>query len=67
MGPRAGLDRCGKSRPHRDSIPIPTRSQSLYRLSYPAHWNYHHTLCEFSKEHRSQAPFDFVIETGAPN
>ena len=34
----------GKSRPHRDSIPDrPTRSQSLYRLSYPAHiflWQY---------------------------
>jgi len=29
VGPRAGLDRCGKSRPH--------RSQSLYQLSYPAH------------------------------
>jgi len=28
----------GKSRRHRDSIPYrPTRSQSLYRLSYPAH------------------------------
>ena len=28
----------GKSRPHRDSIPdSPARSQSLYRLSYPAH------------------------------
>jgi len=28
----------GKSRPHRDSIPDrPTCSQSLYRLSYPAH------------------------------
>ena len=28
----------GKSRPHRDSIlDRPTRSQSLYRLSYPAH------------------------------
>ena len=28
----------GKSRPHRDSIPdLPARSQSLYRLSYPAH------------------------------
>jgi len=28
----------GKSRPHRDSIPDrPDRSQSLYRLSYPAH------------------------------
>jgi len=28
----------GKSRPHRDSIPDrPARSQSLHRLSYPAH------------------------------
>ena len=28
----------GKSRPHRDSVPDrPARSQSLYRLSYPAH------------------------------
>ena len=28
----------GKSRPHQDSIPDrPARSQSLYRLSYPAH------------------------------
>ena len=28
----------GKCRPHRESIPDrPTRSQSLYRLSYPAH------------------------------
>jgi hypothetical protein len=34
--PRAGLYRCGKSRPHRNSIPgRPSRSQSLYRLSYP--------------------------------
>ena len=24
MGPRAGLDRCGKSRPHQDSIPVPS-------------------------------------------
>jgi len=23
VGPRAGLDACGKSRPHRDSIPGP--------------------------------------------
>jgi len=30
----------GKSRPHRDSTPDrPARSQSLYRLSYPAHFN----------------------------
>jgi hypothetical protein len=38
VGPRAGLDKCGKSRPHRDSTPdCPDRSQSLYRLSNPAH------------------------------
>jgi hypothetical protein len=37
MGLRAGLDRCGKSRHHRDSNPDrPARRQSLYRLRYPA-------------------------------
>ena len=37
VGPRAGLDG-QKSRPHWDSIPNhPAHSQSLYRLSYPAH------------------------------
>ena len=37
MGPRAGLDRCGKSRPPTRirSPDLPTRSESLYRLSYP--------------------------------
>ena len=35
----------GKSRPHWDSIPDrPDRSQSLYRLSYPAHTYYTYTL-----------------------
>ena len=42
VGPRVGLDRGGKSRPHRDSIPDrPARSQSLYRLRYPAHHFYY--------------------------
>jgi hypothetical protein len=27
VGPRADLDRCGKSRPHRDSIPGPSSPQ----------------------------------------
>jgi len=36
VGLTAGLDGCGKSRPHRDSIPGPS-SESLYRLSYPGH------------------------------
>jgi len=35
--PKAALDGWEKSRPHRDSIPgLPTRSESLYRLSYPS-------------------------------
>ena len=29
MGPRAGLNRCGKSRPHRDSIPGPPSPYSV--------------------------------------
>ena len=35
----------GKSRPHRDSIPDrPSRSQSLYRLSYPAHLRFMYVI-----------------------
>ena len=40
----------GKSRPHRDLIPDrPARSQSLYRLSYPAHTlsRYRRNSCVF--------------------
>ena len=39
VGPRACLDRCGKSPLYRDSIPGPSSpvAQSLYRLSYRAH------------------------------
>jgi hypothetical protein len=38
VGPRAGLDRCGKSRPTWIRSPDrPARCQSLYRLSYPVH------------------------------
>jgi hypothetical protein len=36
VGPTAGLDRCGKSRPTGFRLPDrPARSRSLYRLSYP--------------------------------
>jgi hypothetical protein len=38
--PRAGLEVCEKSHPHWvQSLDHPTRSQSLCRLSYPAHHN----------------------------
>jgi len=37
VGPRDSLDRCGKSRPNRDSIPGPSSPVviSLYVLNYP--------------------------------
>jgi len=36
VGPRAGLDRCGKSLPHRDSIPErPTRSSVAIPTELP--------------------------------
>jgi hypothetical protein len=36
VGPGAGLDRCGKSRPTWIRSPdLPGRSESLYRLRYP--------------------------------
>jgi hypothetical protein len=36
VGPRTGVDGCGKSLLHWDSNPgCPTRSESLYRLRYP--------------------------------
>ena len=38
MGPRVGLDRCGKSHPTRIQYPDRSaRSQSLYQIHYPAH------------------------------
>jgi hypothetical protein len=39
VGPRTGLDRCGKSRPPPGFDPwtVQPVAQSLYRLSYPAH------------------------------
>jgi hypothetical protein len=37
VGPRAVLDRCGKSLTGIRSPDRPARNQSLYRLSYPAH------------------------------
>jgi hypothetical protein len=36
VGPRAGVDGCRKSRPHRHSIPgRPARSEVIHRLRYP--------------------------------
>ena len=37
VGPRASVDRCGKSHPSIRSLDRTARSQSLYRLRYPGH------------------------------
>ena len=63
MGPRDGLDGCGKSRP--TGIPFPdrpSRSMSLYRLSYPKNVNrylWFSIYCRDSKYcHRSRVTVD---------
>ena len=49
VGPRAGLDGCGKSRPPPGFYPqtVTARSESLYRLSYPGPC-LHNTVCDYS-------------------
>ena len=57
VGPRAGLDGRGKSRPHRDSIPdCPAHSNSLYRLTYPAHTLNPLGLCKISNAYTPISP-----------
>jgi hypothetical protein len=34
VGPRAGLDGCGKSLPPGSRFPVPARSELLYRLTF---------------------------------
>ena len=60
----------GKSRPHRDSIPyLPARSQSLYRLSYPAYIHTHtHTHTNVRPSGKSLKNFVALqwVEFGQP-
>ena len=56
MGPRAGLDRCGKSHPTGIRSPeCPARSLSLYRLSYPG------TLAEIKLSESPELRLDFCL------
>jgi hypothetical protein len=52
VGLRAGLDGCGKARPHRESISgPPARTKSLYQLCYPgARWGIEHTDITLHKQ-----------------
>jgi len=57
--PRAGLDGCGKRRPYRDSIPVPS-SESLYRLSYPGAQPQHSTVCSYGDSFQDKLAFNNV-------
>jgi hypothetical protein len=67
--PRAGLNRCGKSRPHRDSIPGPSspwRVAIPTELSWPTytlgcHYNSSHTLQAQSKSGSGSVPLSLTI------
>ena len=61
VGPRAGLDRCGKPRPHRDSIP---GRSSPYRIAIPTELSRPQIIQLFSVvfcEVRAVHTFDFRI------
>jgi len=52
----------GKSRPHRYSIPDrPARSQSLYRLSYPAYYYYYTHTHTHTHTHLLNVIFSFTL------
>ena len=56
----------GKSRPHRDSIPDrPARSQSLYRVSYPAHKVIFISIINVHESIRKMWQYAFEIYTDA--
>jgi hypothetical protein len=55
VGHNAGLDGCGKSRPHRDSIPGPSRkSQLLYPVSLRPHVAALYARCSVGKKGYSE-------------
>ena len=58
MRPSAVLDGCGKSRPHRDSIPEPARP---YRVAIPTTLSWLLTINNFKKEKRKHIPENFVF------
>ena len=58
----------GKSRPHLNSIPErPARSQSLYRLSYPAHETCLDRLRKTTNKHTHSVPVQIRIWSPPPN
>jgi hypothetical protein len=60
-GTRAGLDRCGKSPNGIRSPDRPARSQSLYRLSYPAHSREVPGRKPVTTDNNNNAPLHFNI------
>ena len=64
MGPRAGLDRCGKSRTHRDSIPGPTVQPAASRYTdYATRPTQQHTNAWLVFTEKETAPnFDIMSD-----
>jgi len=63
-GPRTGLDGCGKSRPHRDSIPGPSSPKRLVTATEipPANHPYFFTIQKVSKaEHGLPKAFQLSV------
>ena len=65
MVPRAGLDRCGKSRPRRDSIPGPSSPQPVaIKTTLPGPRKGVTTAMKFDSGARRAAFFTIYSDTG---
>ena len=73
VGPRAGLERCGKSRPHRDSIPGPSSpwrvaiptvlSRPLIRQTAPYFLPDFNQLWIFSTDFHTSSPYQISLKS----
>ena len=67
VGHRAGLDRCEKSRPHRDSIPGPSSLQPVAissRLAGPLRSNVHCLIFQSSVRNVLRCGMQYVLANG---
>jgi hypothetical protein len=65
VGPRAGLDRCGKSRPYRDSISGPSSPYSVaIPTDLPGPQLFKHVFHETDKQHKDLIPHKLICWLG---
>ena len=65
VGPRTGLDGCGKSHAHRDSIPGPSSSYQVAIATELSVNNYNCKVCNIPEDRKSQVNFSKINRNAA--